>query len=80
MATPRKRTTKVKTVADDDYSKLDQYAIALHEFYKSLRRAGFTVDNALYILSAKQAYPDWLQSTPTVQDIRQHLEDEEEGD
>jgi hypothetical protein len=71
---------KIKTVADDDYSKLDQYAIELHEFYKSLRRAGFTVDNALYILSAKQAYPDWLQSTPTVQDIRQHLEDEEEGD
>jgi hypothetical protein len=37
MATPRKRT--VKTVADEGYSKLDQYAIELHEFYKSLRRA-----------------------------------------
>ncbi len=77
MATPRKKTTKVKTVADDGYSKLDQYAIELHEFYKSLRRAGFTVDNALYILSAKQAYPDWMQDL-NPEDIRKHIEDQED--
>jgi hypothetical protein len=77
MATPRKRTAKVKTVADESYSKLDQYAIQLHEFYKSLRKAGFTVDNALYILSAKQAYPDWMQE-PSLEDIRKHIEDEED--
>jgi hypothetical protein len=77
MATPRKRTTKVKTVADENYSKLDQYAIELHEFYKSLRRAGFSVDNALYILSAKQAYPDWMQGV-TLEDIRKHIEEEDE--
>ena len=78
MATPRKRTAKVKTVADENYSKLDQYAIELHEFYKSLRRAGFTVDNALYILSAKQTYPEWMQSTPTLDDIRKHIEEEDD--
>ena len=77
MATPRKRTTKVKTVADEGYSKLDQYAIELHEFFKSLRRAGFTVDNALYILSAKQAYPEWMQNV-SIEDIRKHIEDEED--
>jgi len=76
MAAPRKR--KVKTVADESYSKLDQYAIELHEFYKSLRRAGFTVDNALYILSAKQTYPEWMQSTPTLDDIRKHIEEEDD--
>jgi hypothetical protein len=75
MATPRKRT--VKTVADESYSKLDQYSIQLHEFYKSLRRAGFTVDNALYILSAKQAYPDWMQDL-SPEDIRKHIEEEDE--
>ena len=79
MATPRKRTAKVKTVADESYSKLDQYAIQLHEFYKSLRKAGFTVDNALYILSAKQAYPDWMQE-PSLEDIRKHIEDEEDDE
>ena len=78
MATPRKRTTKVKTVADESYSKLDQYSIELHEFYKSLRRAGFTVDNALYILSAKQAYPEWMQSIPTLDDIRKYMDEEDE--
>jgi len=76
MAASRKRV--VKTVADESYSKLDQYAIELHEFYKSLRKAGFTVDNALYILSAKQAYPDWMQTNLTLDDIRKHIEDEED--
>jgi hypothetical protein len=75
MATPRKGT--VKTVADESYSKLDQYSIQLHEFYKSLRKAGFTVDNALYILSAKQAYPDWMQDL-SPEDIRKHIEEEDE--
>ena len=80
MATRKQQPAKVKTVANEDYSKLDQYAIELHEFYKSLRRAGFTTDNALWILSANQAYPDWLQEKPTKRDILQHLEDEEEDD
>ena len=78
MATRKRQSSKVRTVADENYSKLDQYAIELHEFYKSLRKAGFTSDNALWILSAKQAYPDWLQEQPTKRDILQHLEDEDE--
>jgi hypothetical protein len=76
MATRKRQTPK--TVADNDYSKLDQYAIELHEFYKSLRRAGFTSDNALWLLSAKQSFPDWLQNAPTAHDVRRHLEDEED--
>lgn len=70
--------TRKKQVVEDDYSKLDQYAIELHEFYKSLRRAGFTVDNALYILSAKQTYPDWMQSTQTLDDVRKHMDEDED--
>ena len=70
--------TRKKKVVDEDYSKLDQYAIELHEFYKSLRKAGFTVDNALYILSAKQTYPDWMQSAPTLDDIRKHMDEDED--
>jgi len=77
MATPRKRTTKVKTVADETYSKLDQYAIELHEFFKSLRRAGFTIDNALWILSAKEMRPEWMKDL-SPEDIRKHIEDEED--
>ena len=77
MATPRKRTTKVKTVADDEYSKLDEYAIELHEFYKSLRKAGFTNDNALWLLSAKETYPKWMKDL-SPEDIRKHIEDEDD--
>ncbi len=69
------RRSKVKI--DDDYSKLDQYAILLHEYYKSLRKAGFTVENALWLIATKDSYPDWLQD-PTMKDIRNHIEDEED--
>ena len=75
MATSRKRT--VKTVADEGYSKLDQYAIELHEFFKSLRRAGFTVDNALWILSTKEMRPEWMKDL-SPEDIRKHIEDSED--
>jgi hypothetical protein len=70
--------TRKKKVVDEDYSKLDQYAIELHEFYKSLRKAGFTNDNALWILSAKDAYPEWMERTPTLDDIRKHLDEDED--
>ena len=75
MATSRKRA--VKTVADESYSKLDQYAIELHEFFKSLRRAGFTNDNALWLLASKESYPNWMKDL-SLEDIRKHIEDEDD--
>jgi hypothetical protein len=70
--------TRKKRAVDEDYSKLDQYAIELHEFYKSLRKAGFTVDNALWILSAKEMRPEWMVSAPTLDDIRKHMDEDED--
>jgi hypothetical protein len=70
--------TRKKKVVDEDYSKLDQYAIELHEFYKSLRKAGFTVDNALWILSAKEMRPEWMVSAPTLDDVRKYLDEDED--
>ena len=67
----------VKTVADENYSKLDQHAIWLNEYYRSLRKAGFTVDNALWLISAKESYPDWINPL-TQDDIKKHLEEEDE--
>jgi hypothetical protein len=32
----------------------------MHEFYKSLRRAGFAVDLCLAIIVERSAYPDWI--------------------
>jgi hypothetical protein len=70
--------TRKKKVVDEDYSKLDQYAIELHEFYKSLRRVGFTVDNALWILSAKEMRPEWMASAPTLDDVRKYMDEDED--
>jgi len=70
--------TRKKKVVDEDYSKLDQYAIELHEFYKSLRKAGFSVDNALWILSATEMRPEWMVSAPTLDDVRKHLDEDED--
>lgn len=75
MAARKKRV--VKTVADENYSKLDQHSIWLNEYYKSLRRAGFSVENALWLLATKDSYPDWVVP-PTDRDITDHLEDEED--
>lgn len=70
--------TRKKKVVDEDYSKLDQYAIELHEFYKSLRKAGFTTDNALWILSATEMRPEWMLSAPTLEDVRKHMDEDED--
>lgn len=75
MAARKKRV--VKTVADESYSKLEQHAIWLNEYYKSLRKAGFSVDNALWLISTKDSYPDWM-SQLSPDDVRKHLEEEDE--
>lgn len=53
-----------KVIDLDTYSKLDQYCIGLNEYYKSLRRSGFSVDNALFLLSAPATYPATILPTP----------------
>jgi hypothetical protein len=53
-----------KALEDQDYSKLDAYSIGLNEFYKSLRRAGFSVDLALAIIVERSSYPDWILPSP----------------
>ena len=54
-----------KQVIDlDTYSMLDQYCIGLNEYYKSLRRAGFTPELALAILLEPLTYPATILPTP----------------
>lgn len=50
-----------KQVIDlETYNALDAHAIALNEWYKSLRKAGFATDLALAIITDKDSYPDWI--------------------
>lgn len=52
--------TKVKTVLSDDYTPLEKYCIALNEYYKALRVAGFATDICMSMIQDKDSYPDWL--------------------
>lgn len=49
-----------KVIDLDTYNALDAYSIALHEYYKSLRKAGFSIEIALALMSDRDTYPDWI--------------------
>lgn len=70
---------KKKVIDLHDYSALDAHAIALNEWYKSLRRAGFSVDLALGIIVEPDAFPDWiLPSLPNKIDPLPYEDDDED--
>ena len=70
---------KKKVIDLDTYSQLDAYSISMHEFYKSLRRAGFAVDLCLAIISDRNTYPDWLlPAIPNKIDSIPYEDDEDE--
>ena len=56
----KKRVARKKEISLEDYSALDAYCIGLHEYYKSLRRAGFAVDICISMIQDKESYPDWI--------------------
>ena len=60
------------------YNALDAHAIALNEWYKSLRKAGFSVDLALGILVERNAFPDWILPTLPDKIDGQPYEDEDD--
>jgi hypothetical protein len=79
-AKKRKKVTtrRVRKSKENEFSKLDQYAIQLNEFYKSLRKAGFDHSLALAICMDKDAMPNWF--IPQVPDISPIPLDDDEDD
>ena len=70
MAAKKKPVTRAKKVIDlDTYNALDAYCIALNEYYKSLRRSGFAEDIALYMITEKDSFPDWILPTRPIEKI-----------
>ena len=49
-----------KALEEQGYSKLDAYCIGLHEYYKSLRKAGFSEGVTLFMITDTQSYPGWI--------------------
>lgn len=69
---------KVKTVELTDYTKLEIHAIQINEYYKALRKAGFSVEMSLAVLDCRASYPDWI--IPETQDIPFVYEEDEDED
>jgi hypothetical protein len=69
-----------KRVIDlDTYNALDAYCIALNEYFKSLKKAGFSEDMAFWLLLDRDSYPDWiLPSIPDRVDRIPYEDDDED--
>jgi hypothetical protein len=71
--------TKVKTVLSDDYTLLEKYCIALNEYYRALRVAGFPTDICMSMIQDKDSYPDWLiPDLPNKINPLKYVDDEDE--
>ena len=69
-----------KQVIDlEQYNALDSYAICLNEWYKSLRKAGFSTDLALGIILERDSFPDWIiPRLPNKIDSQPYEDDDED--
>jgi hypothetical protein len=67
-----------KVIDLDTYNALDAWAISLQEMYRSLRRAGFSVDIALAVILEPLAYPAWILPQPIDPERFGDYEDEDE--
>jgi hypothetical protein len=77
---PVKRTT-VKTVRDESYSRLELYCIAMNEYYKALRVAGFPTDVCMTVMMDRSSWPNWMLpdiDMPNKMDPLEYIDDEDE--
>jgi hypothetical protein len=44
------------------FTKIDQHYIALRECFLAARRAGFTPEQAFWLLTESRSMPDWIAS------------------
>ena len=70
----RKKVAKV----DESYSKLDEYCIWLNEYFEALKRAGFHESIAMFLITERDSFPDWVSGKTPTEIIKLIQEDEEE--
>ena len=83
MAARKKPVKKaaVKTVRDESYSRLELYCIAMNEYYKALRVAGFPADVCMTVMMDRNSWPDWMLpdiGMPNKMDPLEYIDDEDE--
>lgn len=80
MAAKKKPARRRRSVARKETTALDMHAIALHEWYQSLRRAGFSVEIAMGLMDNKNSMPEWLIPQTADTDITPFQDDDEDED
>jgi hypothetical protein len=80
MAAKKKPARRRKSVARRETTALDQHAICMHEWYQSLRRAGFSVEVTLGLMDNKNSMPEWLLPQTADTDITPFHDDDEDED
>ena len=76
----KKKPARRRSVARKETTALDMHAIALNEWYRSLRRANFSVELALGLMDNKNSMPDWLIPQTADTDITPFHDDDEDED
>jgi hypothetical protein len=79
MAAKKKPARRRKSVARRETTELDMLAIAYNEWFKSLRRAGFSVEVSMGMMD-KAYLPDWLIPQTADTDITPFHDDDEDED
>lgn len=80
MAAKKKPARKRRSVARKETTAMDMHAIALHEWYQSLRRAGFSIEVSLGLMDNKNSMPEWLLPQTADTDITPFHDDDEDED
>jgi hypothetical protein len=71
---------KKRVIDLDTYNALDAYCIALNEYYKSLRKAGFSDPTALFLITEPSSFPSWILPAKPIEKIGSIDPDEYEDD
>jgi hypothetical protein len=72
--------SRKKVIDLDTYSALDAYCISLNEYYKSLRRAGFSTDAAFWLITDPESFPSWILPVKPLEKIGDMPYDDDDED
>ena len=72
--------TRKKVIDLDAYSALDAYCISLNEYYKSLRRAGFSTDMSFWMILDKESFPSWILPVKPLEKIGDEPYDDDDDE
>ena len=72
--------SRKKVIDLDTYSALDAYCISLNEYYKSLRRAGFSTDMSFWMILDKESFPSWILPVKPLEKISDEPYDDDDDE